>query len=72
MTHRRFTTLLIGALAVILGALYLNSNRNPPPPDARGLLLLPTLAGELDFVTALTVRKGGTAPVVTVHKVARQ
>jgi hypothetical protein len=72
VTHRRFTTLLIGALAVILGALYLNSNRNPPPPDARGLLLLPTLAGELDFVTALTVRKGGTAPVVTVHKVARQ
>jgi len=72
MTHRRFTSLLIGALAVILGALYLNSNRNPPPPDARGLPLFPTLAGELDFVTALTVRKGGTAPAVTVHKVAGQ
>ncbi len=72
MTHRRFTSLLIGALAVIAGALYLNSNRNAPSPDGRGMPLLPTLAGELDTVTALSVRKGGTAPVVTVHKVAGQ
>lgn len=72
MTHRRFTSILIGALAVIAGALYLNSNRNPPTPDAHGMPLIPALAGELDSVTALGVRKGGTAPVVTVHKVAGQ
>jgi Domain of unknown function (DUF4340) len=71
MTHRRFTSLLIGALAVIAGALYLNSNRNPPS-DSHGMPLIPALAGELDSVTALTVRKGGTAPVVTVHKVDGQ
>jgi hypothetical protein len=71
MTHRRFTSLLIGALAVISGALYLNSNRNPTP-DTHGMALLPTLANELDTVTALTVRKGGAAPVVTVHKVTGQ
>ncbi len=72
MTHRHFGSLLIGALAVILGALYLNANRNPHPPEVHGLALLPTLAGELDTVTALTVRKGGAAPVVSVHKVAGQ
>lgn len=72
MTHRHFTALLIGALAVIAGALYLNSNRNPPPLDARGLPLLPTLAAELDSVTTLSVRKGGAAPGVTLHKVAGQ
>ncbi len=72
MTHRHFGSLLVGALAVILGALYLSSNRNPPAPEVHGLALLPGLAGELDTVTGLTVRKGGAAPVVTVHKVAGQ
>ncbi|MGO9036708.1 MAG: DUF4340 domain-containing protein [Steroidobacteraceae bacterium] len=72
MTRRHFSSLLIGALVVILGALYLNSNRNPHAPEVQGLALLPALAGELDTVTALTVRRGGAAPVVTVHKVAGQ
>lgn len=72
MTHRHFSSLLFGALAVIAGALYLNSNRNTPSPGAHGVPLIPALAGELDSVTALSVRKGGTAPVVTVHKVAGQ
>ena len=71
MTRRRFTSLLIGALAVIAGALYLNSNRNPPS-DSHGMPLIPALAGELDSVTALRVRKGAPAPVVSLHKVAGQ
>lgn len=71
MTRRSLTALLIGALAVIAGALYLNSNRNMPS-DSHGMPLFPALAGELDAVTSISVRKGAAAPAVTLHKVAAQ
>jgi len=69
MNRGRFIALLAAALLVITGGLYLSARRNVSP-DAHGALLLPTLAAQMNTVTALSVRKGGTAPTVTVHQSA--
>jgi Domain of unknown function (DUF4340) len=66
MSRQRFIALLIAAVLAISGALYLSSRRNLPR-DTQGGALLPSLAGELNTVTALSVRRGGAAPTVTVH-----
>lgn len=71
MSRQRFIALMVAALAAISGALYLSTQRNLPR-DPHGLALLPSLAGELNTVTALSVRKGGTAPTVTLHKQGEQ
>jgi hypothetical protein len=70
MNRQRFTALLVAALLAISGALYLSTQRNLPR-DPHGMALLPSLAGELNSVSALTVRKGAAAPV-TVHKQSEQ
>jgi hypothetical protein len=67
MTRQRFVPLLVAALVVICGALYLAAKRNQTQ-DTTGVALFPALAGEVNAITALTVRKGGSAPTVTVHK----
>jgi len=69
MSRRRFIVLLVAALLVITGGLYLSARRNVSP-DAQGALLLPTFTAQMNTVTALSVRKGGTAPSVTVHQSA--
>jgi hypothetical protein len=71
MSRQRFIALMVAALVAISGALYLSTQRNLPR-DPHGLALLPSLAGELNTVTALSVRKGGTAPTVTLHKQGEQ
>jgi len=71
MSRRRFLLLLAGAALAISGALYLSAQRNLPR-DSHGTPLLPTLGKELDSVTELSVRKGGAAPNVTVHRAAGQ
>ena len=53
-------------MLAISGALYLSTQRNVPR-DARGGALLPGLAGELDSITALTVRRGSPTPTVTLQ-----
>jgi hypothetical protein len=70
MNRQRFTALLVAALLAISGALYLSTQRNLPR-DPHGMALLPSLAGELNSVSALTARKGAAAPV-TVHKQGEQ
>ncbi len=70
MSRQRFAWLLAAALLVISVALYLNTRRNVSRESNGVSLLLPTLAGELDSVTQLGVRKGAAAPSVTVHKTA--
>jgi hypothetical protein len=70
MNRQRFIVLLVAALLAISGALYLSTQRNLPR-DPHGMALLPTLASELNSVSALTVRKGAAAPV-TVHKQGAQ
>jgi Domain of unknown function (DUF4340) len=69
MSRQRFMALSIAALLAISGALYLSSQRNLPR-DSHGALLLPTLASELNTVTALSVRRGSATPTVTVHQQA--
>ena len=71
MSRRRFVVLLIAALLAISGALYLSTQRNLAR-DTHGLPLLPSLAGELNSVTELNVRKGSAAPLVTIHKQGEQ
>jgi hypothetical protein len=66
MNRQRFIAVMIAALLAISGALYLSTQRNLPR-DPHGLALLPSLAGELNTVSSLTVRKGAAAPV-TVHR----
>jgi hypothetical protein len=71
MNRQRFILLLIAAVAAISGAFYLSTQRNLSR-DMHGLALFPTLAGELDTIGSVSLRKGGAAPIVTLHKVADQ
>ncbi|HWX80796.1 MAG TPA: DUF4340 domain-containing protein [Steroidobacteraceae bacterium] len=71
MSRRRFIVLIIAALVAISGALYLSTERNLTR-DTHGLPLLPSLAGELNTVTELTVRKGSATPAVTIHRQGEQ
>ena len=66
MSRQRFIALIVAAALAISGALYLSSRRNLPR-DTHGGALLPSLAGELNTVTAVSVRRGSPAPTVTVH-----
>jgi hypothetical protein len=66
MSRQRFTALALAALLAISAALFLNAQRNRTA-DAHGGALLPSLAGELNTVTSLSVRRGGAKPTVTVH-----
>ncbi|HEV7610826.1 MAG TPA: DUF4340 domain-containing protein [Steroidobacteraceae bacterium] len=65
MSRQRFITLLVAALIAISGALYLSTQRNLPR-DPHGTALLPSLAAQLNTVTALSVRRAGAA--ATVHE----
>ena len=67
MSRRRFIALIAAAVLAISGALYLSTQRNLPR-DTQGGALLPSLAGELNTVTALRVRRGSATPTVTVHE----
>jgi hypothetical protein len=75
MSRQRFIALIVAALVVISTALYFSTQRNAQRGDSRdvqGLLLLPSLAGEMNSVTSLSVLKGSPTPVVTVHKQGEQ
>jgi hypothetical protein len=67
MSRQRFIALIVAAVLAISGALYLSSQRNLRR-DTHGAALMPSLAGELNTVTALSVRRGGAAPTVTIHE----
>ncbi len=67
MSRQRFVALLVAAVLAIAGALYLSAERSPKP-QSQGAALLPALAGELNTVTALSVRRGSATPNVTVHE----
>jgi hypothetical protein len=67
MSRQRFITLIVAAALAISGALYLSAQRNLRR-DTHGAALIPTLAGELNTVNALTVRRGSATPTVTVHE----
>jgi hypothetical protein len=67
MSRQRFMVLALAALLAISAALFLSAQRNRIP-DVHGGALLPSLAGELNTVTSLSVRRGSVAPTVTVHE----
>jgi hypothetical protein len=67
MSRQRFIALIVAAVLAISGALYLSTQRNLPR-DAHGAALLPSLAGELNTVTALSLRRGSATPTVTLHE----
>jgi hypothetical protein len=67
MSRQRFAILLIAAVVVISGALYLASERNLPR-DVAGAPLLPGLGAGLGGIDTISVRKGATAPAVTLQK----
>ena len=67
MSRQRFIALMVAAALAISGALYLSAQRNLQR-NTHGAALIPTLAGELNTVTALSVRRGSAAPTVTVHE----
>jgi hypothetical protein len=59
--------LLVAAVLAISLALYLSARRNAQH-ETPGGALLPSLSGELNTVTSLSVRRGSAAPTVTVHE----
>jgi hypothetical protein len=72
MSRQRFALLLIAALVAICSAFYLTTQRNPARETEGGAALLPSLANDLNAVTAVTVRKGSATPTLTVHKTGNQ
>jgi Domain of unknown function (DUF4340) len=71
MSRQRFLALLVAAVIAIGGALYLSAQRNQQR-ETIGVALLPALAGEINTVTQLSVRRGSAAPTVTLHQQAGQ
>jgi hypothetical protein len=71
MSRQRFALLLIAALVVISGAMYLSAQRNASH-DTQGVALLPSLAKDLNAVTAVIVRKGSATPSLTLHNTGNQ
>jgi Domain of unknown function (DUF4340) len=71
VSRARFGVILAAALIAICGAFYLSSQRRLQH-DTQGVLLLPSLAPELDTVTEVSVRKGSATPAVTLHRSADQ
>ncbi|HTB87005.1 MAG TPA: hypothetical protein VK743_03605, partial [Steroidobacteraceae bacterium] len=71
MSRQRFIALIVAALVAISTALYFSAQRNVSR-EVSGLPLLPSLAGELNTVSSLSVLKGSPTPVVTVHKQGEQ
>ena len=69
MSQQRFVALLVAAVLVISGALYLSAQRNQQH-DTHGGALLPWLPGEIYAVTVLTVRRASPTPTVTLHQQA--
>jgi hypothetical protein len=58
---------MIAAVLAISGAMYLSTQRNLPR-DPQGSVFLPFLASQLNSISAVSVRRGGAAPKVTVHQ----
>jgi hypothetical protein len=71
MSRQRFALLLIAALIVISGAFYLSMQRNASH-ETQGVALLPSLAADLNAVSAVIIRKGSANPTLTVHKTGDQ
>jgi hypothetical protein len=71
MSRHRFAVLIVVALVAIAAAFYVSTQRNAPQ-QIPGLALLPALAGDLNAVTTVTVRKGSATPTLTLHKTGRQ
>ena len=67
MSRQRFGLLLIGALLVISAAIYMSTQRNRSL-ETQGAPLLPTLAAQMNAVTAVGVSKGSATPTLTIHK----
>jgi Domain of unknown function (DUF4340) len=66
MSRQRFIALLVAAVLAISGALYVSTERNLPR-DPRGGALLPALAGEMNTVSAVSVRRASATPTATIH-----
>jgi Domain of unknown function (DUF4340) len=66
MSRQRFIALLVAAVLAISGALYLSTERNLPR-DPRGGALLPALAGEMNTVSAVSVRRASATSTATIH-----
>jgi hypothetical protein len=66
MSRQRFIALLVAAVLAISGALYLSTERNLPR-DPLGGALLPALTGEMNTVSAVSVRRASAAPTATIH-----
>jgi hypothetical protein len=71
MSRQRFVLLLIAAVVVISGALYLSAQRSASR-NTQGVALLPSLAQDLNAVTAVIIRKGSAKPTLTVHNTGNQ
>jgi len=66
MSRQRFIALLVAAVLAISGALYLSTERTQPR-DPHGGALLPALAGEMNTVSAVSVRRASATPTATIH-----
>lgn len=65
MTRQRLILLVIAAVVVIATAVYVTTRREAGGTTT--LALLPGLAEDMNAVTAVTMRKGGAAPTLTLH-----
>jgi hypothetical protein len=67
MNSRRFFAILAVAIVAICAALFVGNLRQRAP-DGGNATLLPLLAGQLNTVTGVTIRKGAAQPTVSLRK----
>ncbi len=72
MTHRRLLALLVAAVVVLCGALYLGSRRNGTERSTAGAVFIPGLSTELGTVSEIDLRKGSPTPGVTLRRAGDQ
>lgn len=72
MNRHRFVALLIGAVLVLCGGLYLGSRRNGTEQSPEGAVFLPGLSTELGTISEIDLRKGSPTPGVTLRRAGDQ
>jgi len=66
MKQQRFLALLLAAVVVLGGGLWLSARRESPQ-ETQGTALLPALAKSVNAVTSVQIRKGAADPAVTLQ-----
>lgn len=70
MRRQRLVPLIVLSLLVVMGAIWLSSQRNMPRDDTAGARVVPALAAAVNDVSEVRLLKGGEQATVTLKRTA--